>query len=62
MIDDVETRMFDLLKMPNKAVLPDAIFLIKQAAWTTDIKESTLNELINAFEHHIFVDLFERIQ
>ncbi|NQY95458.1 MAG: cation:proton antiporter [Campylobacteraceae bacterium] len=54
MIEDVEARMFSLLKMPNKVAIPEVSTLIKQASWTKDIKETTLNELIKLFEHHIY--------
>ena len=54
MTQDVENRMFALLKMPTKVSIPEISSLIKQASWTKDIKETTLNELIKSFEHHIF--------
>jgi len=54
MIEDVENRMFALLKMPTKLAIPDVLTLIKQASWTTDIKQSSLDELVNLFEHHIY--------
>jgi len=54
MIDEVETKMFELLKMPTKAALPESSFLIKQASWTADIKESIMKELIKSFEHHFY--------
>ena len=54
MIEDVETRMFSLLKMPTKIAIPEISTLIKQAAWTKDIKESSLKKLIDLFEHHIY--------
>jgi len=54
MIEDVENRMFRLLKMPNRVSLPEISTLIKQASWTKDIKDSTLAELVELFEHHIY--------
>ncbi len=54
MIEDVENRMFALLKMPAKIAIPEVSTYIKQAPWTKDIKESTLNSLIKDFEHHIY--------
>ncbi len=54
MIDDVENRMFALLKMPTKITIPEVSSLIKQASWTKDIKESSLKKLIKLFEHHIY--------
>ena len=54
MIDDVENRMFALLKMPTKAAIPEVSILIKQATWTKGIKETTLNTLVESFEHHIY--------
>ncbi|NQY94526.1 MAG: cyclic nucleotide-binding domain-containing protein, partial [Campylobacteraceae bacterium] len=54
MIEDVEGRMFSLLKMPNRVAIPEVSTLIKQASWTKDIKENTLIELIKLFEHHIY--------
>lgn len=54
MIDEVEIKMFKLLKMPTKAAIPESSFLIKQASWTDDIKESTMKELIKSFEHHFY--------
>lgn len=54
MIDDVEDRMFSLLKMPAKIDIPDAKTLISQAIWTKKIKQSSLDTLINLFEHRIY--------
>ena len=54
MIDDVENKMFSLLKMPTKTAIPEISILIKQAIWTKDIKEITLKKLVESFEHHIY--------
>ncbi len=56
MIDDVEDRMFSLLKMPTKIDIPDAKTLIKQVSWTSNIKEVSLKKLIHSFGHHIYAE------
>ncbi len=54
MIEDVENRMFSLLKMPTKLAIPEVSTLIKQASWTNGIKESSLSKLTDSFEHRIY--------
>ncbi|MEA3314416.1 MAG: cation:proton antiporter [Campylobacterota bacterium] len=54
MIDDVESRMFDLLKMPIKITPPDFDSLIENNTISNGIKKETIDKLIKLFEHKIY--------
>ncbi|MEA3497712.1 MAG: cation:proton antiporter [Campylobacterota bacterium] len=56
MIEDVETRMYELLKIPTKITPPDLDSLIKNNHITDGLKKESIEKLILLFEHKIYSD------
>ncbi len=56
MIDDVEERMFDLLKLPTKITPPDLNSIIVNNHITDKLMDKTVQQLLKYSEHKIYSD------